>query len=146
MKLIRLEHESNHQPISSNLLKTKNPQYATYKLTLKVLPKKNYAFAYTSASYAMNLYIDNELVTQVGKVGTSPQDSIAQQNRCQTFFTPENETVDVVIQVANFVHEKGGNVPYLMFGMTDDIVRYEHNNYIRAGFVSGSLLISGISS
>ncbi|OMF96842.1 hypothetical protein BK147_11795 [Paenibacillus sp. FSL R7-0337] len=59
------------------------------------------------------------------------------------FFQPENDTVELVMQVANFNHKRGGITKYIELGGSN-VLTVRTNLKIAAGmFITASLLVIG---
>ncbi|WP_316783969.1 response regulator [Pedobacter frigiditerrae] len=91
--------------------------YATYKLTL-LLPKSKTAFKIDIPDVycAYRLYLNGNKVAETGKVGTSAKDFIPHW-QYNAFDVPAGtDTAVLILQIANYVHSKGGIKKSLYIG------------------------------
>ena len=63
-----------------------------------------------------NLWINGELVASTGKVGTNHKDAIPQWVYKTASFNVTNDTLCLVLQLANFHHYKGGSKDAILLG------------------------------
>ena len=108
--------------------------YASYLLTV-LLPKQRSLLALeipdVYSSYA--LYVNNKLLVQCGKTGTT-----ADQSKpfwvTRVVRLPENaDTISIVLQVANFWHAKGGVHKDMIIG-NQEYIANKHKKEIAYGF------------
>ena len=96
--------------------------YATYRLIINVKdeaapPEAGAGSESGSALYGLKilpmgtsyrLWINGELVAQNGMVGTEGQKASAQYLAQEVFFTSLQPEIELVLQISNFQHQKGG--------------------------------------
>ncbi|HET7657421.1 MAG TPA: 7TM-DISM domain-containing protein, partial [Bacillales bacterium] len=116
--------------------------YATYRLHVLVNhPDKTLAVKIPYASTAYKMWINGKEVASNGVVGTSKATSKPQYlNQVATF----KGNADIVIQVSNFQHRRGGIFQPLTIGTTEEIVRAMNIHVGRQLLIFGSLLIIGL--
>lgn len=130
----------SEQPLSSRDLDATPVDYATYRLTLSLQPETSYGISLSSSKYAVRLFVDDTEALSVGTPGTTREETVPRESRGIHFFTPSQEKVEVVAQVANFVHADGGQPPAITIGAQNDIMRLERETDIRSSLITGSLV------
>ena len=90
---------------------------------------------------AYELYLDNELLAQKGKVGMSKKESNPGYGTSTIFFETEKETLEIVLIVSNYHHRNGGIWSVPVIGTHDQIqqLKYERNSI--EFLLGGSILI-----
>lgn len=117
--------------------------YATYRFKI-ILPDNDlYALKIKEFENAYKLWINGQLMTETGIVGTSKASMSASWKRKMVLFQPDNQVMDVVIQVSNFQHRKGGADDLMVFGKADHIIRYRSSLAGIELFLFGVLFIIG---
>lgn len=93
--------------------------YATYRLTI-LLPKtkETLRISMPDTYCAYRLFIDGELVAYNGTVSTSPKNFAAYWDYEAVDLHKGQDTVHLTLQIANFVHSKGGITKPLFIGKT----------------------------
>ncbi|MDR6725997.1 signal transduction histidine kinase [Paenibacillus amylolyticus] len=121
--------------------------YATFRLIIQLSEQdrnERLALRLPSIFHAYKLWVNGELLTEVGEVG---QDKTSMTPHLETkllFFQPENDTVELVMQVANFNHKRGGITKYIELGGSN-VLTVRTNLKIAADmFITASLLVIGI--
>lgn len=118
--------------------------YGTYHLKLKLPSKGVYCFNFRYISSAYTLYIDGKKFIENGRIATSYQDEVATWRPRILPFYAESDTIDIILQVSNFHHNKGGIINSILFGSCDTI--YDNNilNIIKSAIMLGSFTGIGI--
>jgi len=96
--------------------------YATYRLTI-LLPKtkETLRISVPDSYCASRLFINGELATSNGKVSTSPEGFVPYWDY-EAVDLPKNvDTLRLTLQIANFVHSKGGITKPLFIGKAEMI-------------------------
>ena len=119
--------------------------YATYRLTLENLNEdeiKGIIMPELTSSY--NLWIDDELLSVNGKVGTNPEESEPEYDIDVIVFNPESSTAQITMQISNFQHRRGGHNTGMEMGTADQI-HAQHNSRTNTDlFLIGCLTILGL--
>ncbi len=121
--------------------------YATYHLRIVLNPNRripSLAIKYLDMGTAFNLFINGEKVCAVGVVGKSRQTSQPMYQPGVTEFQVNGERLDLVLQVSNFHHRRGGAWEVLTLGKVQDLraIRARHINY--DVFLFGSIFVMAI--
>ena len=102
--------------------------WATYWLRI-LLPSqrpRQLAFYFRDLRFAKKVFINGELYTESGVVSTTPDAEEAARQPILLTIDAKSEKIDLVIQLSNFQHRRGGIVTTPMLGDTEPI-----QNYIR---------------
>lgn len=96
--------------------------YATFRLTI-LLPKtsQKLRMSMPDAYSAYRLFVNGELVAANGKVSTSPQGFVPYWDYEATDLHRNADTLKIVLQIANFVHSKGGISKPMFIGRMETI-------------------------
>jgi hypothetical protein len=94
--------------------------YATYHLKILVKPNR-YSLELPHFYSGYKLWINHDLIAHNGQVGTSAKISTPQWLPQTVAFTATQDTLDLVIQVSNFHHAKGGVRENILIGTTDNL-------------------------
>lgn len=97
--------------------------YATYHLKV-LLPKgfrEELALKIPSIGTACRLFIDEELFFETGKIATYKEGSKAEYYTQNIHFKPSADSFDIIIQVSNYHHRKGGIWESIQFGISTKI-------------------------
>lgn len=127
-------------PVPHNSLDYEEVQYVTHRLQIELQAGTTYGISYYSSNYSMRLFINGIEMAKAGIPATTREETESRVHKLATYFTAQSEQVEVVIQVANFVHDVGGQAPTLTIGTANNIARYDRNNDLKAGVVFGSLM------
>lgn len=120
--------------------------YATFRLLLNLDEDdigQRLALHMPTIFHAYKLWIDGELYAEVGQVGTDRDSTIPSLATRKVYFTPEQKQVEIVMQVANFHHKRGGITKYIELGSSDFITTKVDRKIVFETFVTGSLFIIG---
>ncbi|CAM4188394.1 ATP-binding protein [Saccharibacillus endophyticus] len=121
--------------------------YATYRLVVELSEKdhnERLALRLPSIFHAYKLWVNGELLAQVGKVG---QDKAGMNPRLATkllFFQPESDNIELVMQVSNFNHNRGGITKPIELGGSDVLATKTNLNLAADMFVTASLVVIGL--
>lgn len=120
----------------------KGQGYATFRLTIKLKEaEKIYACSIHRQETAYRMWIDDRMFLSNGKVGRDRNSMLPEYRATTGTFTPEHKTVQVVIQVSNFFHKKGGIRNGIYLGIESDIRQSRDMLRTFDAFTFGSLLI-----
>ena len=118
---------------------------ATYRLRVVIDPTKELLALRTgNVSTAMNLYVNGQPVYQAGAVGCQPEDSQPQYTNDYVIFRSPRDTLEVVLQVANFYNREGGPWSTMTLGTERNVRHVWRKDVTTDFFLIGSILIIGI--
>ncbi len=114
--------------------------YATYKLkVLGHFTGKDYALYLPDTYCNYRLWLDDKVIAENGKVGTSEENSIPQWSPSTVNFIAKSDTITLYWQISNFEHSKGGVSRVLELG-TVEAITSDYKRNLNANF----LLVAGI--
>lgn len=119
--------------------------YATYHV--KVLcptSSEKLALKFLTVESAYRLYINGKQVAQVGQPAQLASKTVSSLKPMIIPVTPENNILDIVIQVSNFDNRVGGLWDFIKLGTTDQIQTNFISNISLQFFVAGCFFVAGI--
>lgn len=144
-KYMTLPHSWNG--LSLNGKQLNGMGYATYRLNIlldKSMTKQELALKMPNINFSYKLWIDGKLVTEVGKVGMNRESTIPKITTELIPFYPKDKSLELVIQVANFHHQRGGITNNILLGVADQLIRTNSLSIASELFITGSILSIGI--
>ncbi|MFD0713611.1 ATP-binding protein [Paenibacillus sp. GCM10027626] len=118
---------------------------ATYKLTILLTPsERRLALRVPSISSAYNFWINGKLMASAGIVGKSRENSSAEQYPRLIILDGNKERLELVVQVSNFHHRKGGIWIGFSLGSNKDMVKFQMRTAVQEMVIFGSLVIIGL--
>lgn len=123
---------------------TENKFYGTMRLVIK-LPEgtKTYGLRSDIILTSFKLYIDGNLQGEVGKVGTSRENSLPYYNIHTTYFNPESNEVEIIYHTSDYTAEDC-TIVAPRIGLAAQISQAVQLGLGRDLFLFGMLLIMGI--
>ncbi|WP_075589769.1 sensor histidine kinase [Labilibacter marinus] len=115
--------------------------YGTYRFKVLTPEPGLYAIKIKDIKSAYQIFANGELLGGSGKVGTSSKDMSPSRYQMEYYFSTSRDLIDVVIQVSNFHHKKGGLTGSIVIGHPREI---SYRKSKQAGielFIIGSLFI-----
>ena len=101
--------------------------FGTYHLRIpaKALEGEILGLRVNKINLAYNLYVNGDLIQQLGKVSRLESDAVAERRPIEVNFASTEPTIDLVIQVSNYTYDTvGGIVNSLLFGTDEAIQHY----------------------
>lgn len=119
--------------------------YATYHLTL-YLPETEEALGIyiEGEGSAYTLWVDGVLLVKDGEVGASAETMTPSKLPTTAYFESDEDEVDLVLQISNFHHRKGGFRNALLLGSAVAVHDYQLQNWFLEAFAAGVLTVMGI--
>ncbi|MCK5536037.1 MAG: PAS domain-containing protein, partial [Bacteroidales bacterium] len=119
--------------------------FATYKLTVKTSPdNKRFAIKTTYQSTAFNLFVNGELFIENGVVSDNSKNMRAQYLPSVAIFETNLIENEIIIQISNNHHQKGGFRAPILFGTKTNILKQRDKSVTKDAFIAGLLLIMSI--
>ncbi|REE88580.1 phospho-acceptor domain-containing protein [Paenibacillus taihuensis] len=119
--------------------------YATYKLTALIKPTDHVlAMRLPNIFSSYKLWVNGKELLELGHVGTSRDSSRAEQFPKIVSFSTDSDKLEIVIQVSNFQHRKGGIWVPIQLGDSDSIVDAQMKTTAKEMIILGSLIIIGV--
>ncbi|MFP4395456.1 MAG: sensor histidine kinase [Anaerolineales bacterium] len=122
--------------------------YATYHLRVKLPPTAdNLALDLPEFETAYRLYIDATLIAQNGRVGATPATTIpAWRPQIASFDPPDdaNHEYNLILQIANFHHRKGGAGQIIRLGTAEQLLQQQMRHLALTFLLLGGLIMMGL--
>ncbi|MEI2399649.1 sensor histidine kinase [Paenibacillus phytohabitans] len=121
--------------------------FATFRLVTRLSGQdrnERLALRLPTIFHAYKLWVNGELLAEVGEVG---QDKSSVTPRLATklvFFQPGSDTVELVMQVANFHHKRGGITKSIELGGSNVLAAKTSLKVAAEMFITASLLVIGV--
>ncbi len=116
----------------------------TYRMHIKLPQPGYYALGLNSIYTSFTLFVNDQKLMSVGEIGTDKKSNHPQFLPMTTSFYTEKRAIDIIIQIGNFYHRKGGLVQEITFGTPEAIKRAFIVKNITSTYLSGALFIMGI--
>ena len=98
--------------------------YATYRLKVLLKPADaSLSLKIEEVSTAYTIFIDGRPAASAGLTGMTPESTVPQQFPAIVAFQPESEHVEILLQVSNFHHRRGGLWDLITLGSEAQIRR-----------------------
>ena len=121
--------------------------FATFRLVIQLSEQdrnERLALRLPTIFHAYKLWVNGELLAEVGVVGQDKSSVTPQLATKLVFFQPENDRVELVMQVANFHHKRGGITKYIELGGSDVLTVRTNLKIAAEMFITASLLVIGV--
>ncbi|MBP7282270.1 MAG: SpoIIE family protein phosphatase [Leptospiraceae bacterium] len=116
--------------------------FATYRLRIKIKDSNQmYAIKVQDISTSYQIWIDGILFFKAGKIGKSKEEMEPSYKPKVIEFKPEKEFVEIIFQISNFHHAKGGLWNFIEFGLAETIEDSRESQTGFEFFMFGSLSI-----
>jgi two-component system sensor histidine kinase ChiS len=119
--------------------------FATYRLRIKMDPgPRNLALRVGLIQTAYNLWIDGERVGAGGIVGRGPKTAEPQAEIKIYRFAGTADTIELIVQVANYFQSRGGMRGHITLGTADQIIKQQSRRIAFDLTIFGCLLFMGL--
>jgi two-component system sensor histidine kinase ChiS len=116
--------------------------FATYRLRVLIKDKHpTYAMKIVDAATSYKVWIDGDLLAKAGTTGETKETMVPAYNSRVIEFKPKSESIEIIFQVSNFYHFKGGLWNFIEFGLARDIEESREDQTNFEFFMFGSLCI-----
>lgn len=133
------ELEDAEEPIQYNC----DQPCATHRETLKLTPGITYGISNRSSDYAMRMFLNGEEIVTAGNPGATEEENVPGVREFVYYFTPQTETVEIVVQSSNYIHYRDGTkAPLLLIGTAENIADYVRNFTLKSGIIFGCLVMA----
>jgi signal transduction histidine kinase len=125
----------------------KGTGFATFRLVIQLSEQdrnERLALRLPTIFHAYKLWVNGELLEEVGDVGQDKSSVTPRLVKKLVFFQPENDTVELVMQVANFHHKRGGITQYIELGGSEELTVRTNLKIAAEMFITASLLVIGV--
>lgn len=119
--------------------------HGTYRLTIRLNEApKLLAFSMPDFYTSYRLWVNGEDFSANGTVGTSKETTVPYWLHITKPFVAQGDTLELVLQMANYTHRKGGPATPIRFG-TEELITTEKREIDNFAFaLFGSLLMCGL--
>lgn len=124
-----------------------NLGYGTYELTILIpeqYANETLGLYIPNVATAYKLWINDEFIISNGTIGTNKSEMVPVNYSRTVYFRPDQSTITLTMEVANFSQRKGGLWDSIQFGSADEITLLKVKNIGLQLLVVGSLIIMGI--
>lgn len=125
-------------------LKIPGHGFASYRLKLKLKTKKELAIKYLNSATACEIYVNGACLLSSGIPGKTKETTNPGYKPGVITFVPNSDVTEIVIQLANFHHRKGGQWTKLYLGEKEQIFQLRDRQIFIQLFLIGSILIMAI--
>jgi two-component system LytT family sensor kinase len=132
-------------PVGEGLKKMSGEGYATYRAVVHTDGKDELlALKILSVGTSYRLWVNGKLLAYNGRVGRSAAESVPQSLPRLANFESRNGRIELVLQIANFTHSKGGIWAGIQMGTAGQIQALREKRIAAGLFLCGALVIMGI--
>ncbi|OMF25789.1 hypothetical protein BK133_20925 [Paenibacillus sp. FSL H8-0548] len=121
--------------------------FATFRVVIELSEQdrnERLALRLPTIFHSYKLWVNGELLAEVGVVGQDESGVTPHLSSKLVFFQPENNSVELVMQVANFHHKRGGITKYIELGGSDVLTVRTNLKIAAEMFITASLLVIGV--
>jgi len=119
--------------------------YATYRLRVHLKPSNRpLALQLLEISTAYSLFLNGAKVSTAGIAGKNPQTTVPRHSPQIVTFKAESGALEIILQVSNFHHRRGGVWEVIQMGSEQDIRSLQEGMLSLDLFLFGSILIMGL--
>jgi len=119
--------------------------YVTYRLNVILdEPKEPLALRTVEISNAYTLYVNGQKVASLGRAGIDPETTVPQQFPQIIDFEPRSHRMELIIQVSNFHHRRGGIWEVIQLGREKEIREAQERRLSFDLFLFGSIFLMAL--
>ncbi|MBF0350551.1 MAG: response regulator [SAR324 cluster bacterium] len=119
--------------------------YATYRLKIKVSSTEPvYAVKMLSVATAYKLWVNGKLMASAGETGISKETMKPKYLPQSKAFATDTNEIELVLQVSNFYHLKGGVWETVSFGLASHIEKFKFGQLTTDLFLFGSIFVMSL--
>ncbi|WP_159881679.1 sensor histidine kinase [Paenibacillus puerhi] len=125
----------------------KGTGFATFRVVIELSEqdrKERLALRLPTIFHAYKLWVNGEQLAEVGVVGQDKSSVIPHLATKLVFFQPENDRVELVMQVTNYHHKRGGITKDIELGGSDVLTVRTNLKIAAEMFITASLLVIGV--
>ncbi len=116
--------------------------YGTYRLVLHLQPQQYYSIFGFSVNYGTWVYVNGQLVMQVGIVSDHADTAVPSANQMRfPLFSGADGRVELLLQYSNFVQCNGGGLNELLLSTPANITEYAEITNLPTNLISCGLLV-----
>lgn len=114
--------------------------YATFRVKIKLPDEDLYAIKIKEFDCAYRLWINGHY-TECGRVGINKNQEVPSWKRNLAFVFTRDKQIELIVQVSNFNHRKGGLEDLMLLGKSDAVLKYKNNQLAITYFLIGLFFI-----
>ncbi len=118
-------------------------KYQTCRIVLSLRPGVTYGVTGQTATYAQRVYVNGELLHQIGKISDTPEGFTPKTDFYTIYFTPQQAETEIIVQNAWHNHSHGA-FHKIFLAEQQVITRTNRAQTLCDGLVAGTLLSMGI--
>lgn len=121
--------------------------FATFRLVIQLSEQDRHerlALRLPAIFHAYRLWANGELLAESGTVGSKKSDVTPHLATKLVFFQPEQGTVELVMQVANFHHKRGGITKPIELGGSNELTVRTNLKVAAEMLITAGLLVIGV--
>ncbi|MFY0599260.1 MAG: response regulator [Cyclobacteriaceae bacterium] len=138
----------NYTPQFLNFPETweKAEAFATYRLQIVLNPEKKWAINTPPLFGAYECYLNGELISYNGTVGTTKETNFPVWKQCTVSLERSilRDTNELVLHIANFRHSRGGPVESIVLGDQEELIHRKQLIDNFDSFLAGALIMGGL--
>lgn len=117
--------------------------YGTFHLTI-IAPPGDYSLKLGQIISSYKIWINNEPIVEIGKVGKTEAEAVPKTLPQELNIHSKSDSIDIVIQVSNFLDRAGGIQEEVTLGTVEKISKKVKNKLIYSFFLLGAEFIFAI--
>jgi PAS domain S-box-containing protein len=119
--------------------------YVTYRLNILIdKPEGSFALRTVEISNAYTIYLNGQEVASLGEAGIDRETTVPQQFPQIFDFEPHSNQMELIIQVSNFHHRRGGIWEVIQLGREKDLRKTEEKRLGFDLFLCGSIFLMAL--
>ena len=119
--------------------------YATYRVVIRIDSSWNVLALSVPAVYtSYKLWLNGQPFSENGKVGTSKNNAVPYWLPVTKSFTPGQDRIELVLQISNFEHNKGGISQPIVIGTPLQLFTIREQQLSVALLLTGALIMGGL--
>ncbi len=129
------QYNLNQEKLSGN-------GYATYRLKIKIKDiQRIYSIKIVDSATSYKVWINGDLLATAGETAKTKEEMIPAYKSRVVEFKPTSDIIEIIFQVSNFYHSKGGLWNAIEFGPAPLIEKFRESQVSFEFFMFGSLSI-----
>lgn len=112
--------------------------FGTYRAVISLPVGKTYGITGHACSYGQRVFINGQMLSEIGNVSDNAQDFVPRTDYYTVFFTPQTGETEIIIQMAHF-NNKNGYYNAIYLGEQELIVRGNRLTFLSDGLTVGTL-------